>query len=250
MIKDCSYCGYNYYILYINNNVNMELGRGVLAYMNQRLLTLRLNTLRKFLYLGIIGVVINVVHVVLGGYLWNGYNHLMQPISDLTAIGAPNRITMTIIVMIYNICMIFFSISTYLYARDYTSKLTKLGMKIYMIMHLLTLFIHIFPQDLRRPMGTLYSIIHMGLFGIILILTLIVLLLIVLGLMNQEEFYYFAIFSLVISVIFIITMLLFTFFFFLRLPYVGLIEKINVGAFQLWTLILSFKLIKTTSKTI
>jgi hypothetical protein len=43
------------------------------------------------MYSGMLSIVFYVLHVVIVGIKWKGYSHLQQPISDLTAIGAPNR---------------------------------------------------------------------------------------------------------------------------------------------------------------
>ena len=40
---------------------------------------------------GMLAVEIYLLHILIGGILWKTYRHLQQPISDLTATGAPNR---------------------------------------------------------------------------------------------------------------------------------------------------------------
>lgn len=40
---------------------------------------------QKLTVFGAIAVFLYVFHVLLGGWLWEGYRHLHQPISDLTA---------------------------------------------------------------------------------------------------------------------------------------------------------------------
>jgi len=46
---------------------------------------------RILLLSGALAALAYAAHVVIGGLLWAGYSHLMQPISDLTATGAPDR---------------------------------------------------------------------------------------------------------------------------------------------------------------
>jgi len=40
---------------------------------------------------GILAPVVYVITVILGGFLWPGYSHVSQPVSDLIATGAPNK---------------------------------------------------------------------------------------------------------------------------------------------------------------
>jgi len=68
------------------------------------------------------------LHVVLGGILWKGYNHIMQPISDLTATGAPDRVLLSRITLAYALCSIAFAVCAYIYLRKSVPKVTRAGM--------------------------------------------------------------------------------------------------------------------------
>jgi len=60
---------------------------------------------------GMLAVVFYVVHVVIGALKWKGYSHLQQPISDLTATGAPNRNLMLTLTTIYGLLALLFAVS-------------------------------------------------------------------------------------------------------------------------------------------
>ena len=60
---------------------------------------------------GMLAVIIYLIHVILGGILWNGYSHLQQPISDMTATGAPDRNLLLFLTNIYGAMALIFAIS-------------------------------------------------------------------------------------------------------------------------------------------
>lgn len=60
---------------------------------------------------GMLAIVFYVVHVVIGGIKWKGYSHLQQPISDLTATGAPNRALMLTLTNVYGLLALLFAVS-------------------------------------------------------------------------------------------------------------------------------------------
>ncbi|AKM81901.1 MAG: hypothetical protein UT28_C0001G0082 [Berkelbacteria bacterium GW2011_GWE1_39_12] len=46
--------------------------------------------MKRFYYFGIIASLIYIFAVILGGFLWTGYSHISQAISELTMTLAPN----------------------------------------------------------------------------------------------------------------------------------------------------------------
>jgi len=57
---------------------------------------------RILLLCGALAALAYAAHVVIGGLLWTGYSHLVQPISNLTATGAPHRGILQIILYAYS----------------------------------------------------------------------------------------------------------------------------------------------------
>lgn len=88
---------------------------------------------RYFLLSGLLGVLFYFLHILIGGILWSGYNHLIQPISDLTASGAPNRSILLIFTTIYGLLCIFFAINVVRYSKEYFNKLTLIGAIIFYV---------------------------------------------------------------------------------------------------------------------
>ena len=162
--------------------------------------------LRNLTLLGTFGALLYVLHVVLGGILWQGYNHIQQPISDLTATGAPDRVLLSRITLGYALCSITFAVCAYLYLRNSVPKVTKAGMITFLAMQLVSLSYGWFPQDLPG------SDVN------------------------------FAVYSIITSIILFFAGGTTAIFFANKLSGFGLFERINIGSLQLWMLVFSLTL--------
>lgn len=199
---------------------------------------------KKLTVFGMIGALAYLLHVVLGGALWNGYNHLMQPISDLTASGAPNYALISTITWIYGICVIIFGLSALIYLRTFAPKLAQAGMLIFLVMQIVSTLYGFFPEDLPGAAVTAAGTMHIVITAIIVPLTILAPFLIGFGLRKLEGFEGIGRYSIVTGVIILVFGSLSAVFFANMWPYFGLIERINIGALQLWTFILSYRLFK------
>lgn len=198
--------------------------------------------LKKLTVFGALGALVYVVHVVLGGILWKGYDHMMQPISDLTATGAPNRVLISFITLIYGLCSIVFSFSAYFYLKSSVPKLARAGMLTFISMHLVSITYGLFPVDLPGSPITFLGTMHIVVTGLIIPLTILSPLLIGIGLRKLEFFKGFAIYSIITGIIIFVAGGTTAVFFANKLPYFGLFERINIGTLQLWMLVFSLKL--------
>jgi hypothetical protein len=87
-----------------------------------------------FLSSGILSVIFYTLHVVLGGMLWQDYNHITQAISDLTAAGAPDYELLRILTTIYGYLALLFSIVLLKLLWEHVSVLVKTGLVLLFIM--------------------------------------------------------------------------------------------------------------------
>ena len=197
---------------------------------------------RKFTLLGTLGAAFYVLHVVLGGILWKGYNHIMQPISDLTATGAPDRVLLSRITLAYALCSIAFAVFAYLYLRKSVPKVTRAGVITFLCMQLVSLSYGWFPEDLPGSAATFAGTMHLVVTGLIVPLTICSPLLIGLGLRKITRFRKFAVYSVITSIILFIAGGTTAILFANKLPYFGLFERINIGSLQLWMLVFSLTL--------
>ena len=197
---------------------------------------------RNLTILGTFGALFYVLHVVLGGILWKGYNHIMQPISDLTAAGAPDRVLLGRITLAYALCSIIFAVCAYLYLRKSVPKVTRAGMITFIAMHLVSLSYSWFPQDLPGSAVTFAGTMHLVVTGLIVPLTICSPLLIGLGLRKLPRFRSFAVYSIITSIILFFAGGTTAILFANKLPYFGLFERINIGSLQIWMLAFSLVL--------
>ena len=205
----------------------------------------KLNILNKLTTFGVLGALVYVFHIVLGGILWKGYDHMMQPISDLTGTGAPDKVLLSIITFIYGLFSIVFIISAYLYLKGSVPKLAKVGMLIFLAMHLVSITYGLFPEDLPGTPITFNGIMHLVVTGLIVPLTILSPLLIGIGLRKLEAYKAFSRYSIITGIIIFIAGGTSAIFFANKLPYFGLIERINIGTLQLWMFIFSLKLFRS-----
>lgn len=195
---------------------------------------------------GMIGSLLYLLHVVLGGILWHGYNHLMQPISDLTAGGAPDRALLSVITLLYGICSILFAVSALAYVKNLVPKLVRAGLMVFLAMHIVSITYGVFPQDLPGAAVTFTGTMHIVVTFLIVPLTILAPFLIGFGLRKVSEFKSFGTYSVITGIIIFIAGGTTAVFFANKLPYFGFVERINIGTLQLWMFLLSMKLFRTT----
>ena len=195
---------------------------------------------------GMIAVFLYLFHIVLGGILWKEYNHLQQPISDLTASGAPNRTNLLNLTSIYGVLALMFAFAFTLFESGKHHKLVFWGGISFILMHLVSISYGFFPQDLPGNEVTFTGTMHLVVTGLIVPFTILSPFLIGFGLSKEPKWKTFGIYSIISGFLILIFGSLCGIFFANKLPYFGLMERINIGTLQLWTLLLSLKLI--TSK--
>jgi len=195
---------------------------------------------------GMLAVVIYLLHILLGGYLWKTYSHLQQPISDLTATGAPNRFLLLLFTNIYGVLALIFAVSFTIFERKERHKLVFWGGISFIILHVVSISYSFFPQDLPGAEPTFSGAMHLLVTVLIVPFTILTPLLIGFGLKKEKAWKTLGNFSLICGILIIIFGGMSGFFFAKGLPYFGLVERINIGTLQIWTFVLSYKL--STSK--
>lgn len=201
---------------------------------------------KKMNALGMVGVLVYVAHVVLGGILWKGYSHLMQPISDLTASGAPNKDLLTTLTWIYGVCSILFAISAIARAKGPIFRTARFGLMVFLAMHLVSITYGLFPQDLPGAEPTFTGIMHLVVTALIVPLTILAPFLTGFGLRRVRGYSGFGTYSIITGFVILIAGATTAVFFAQKLPYFGLVERINIGTLQLWTFLMSLRFYTTS----
>jgi len=194
---------------------------------------------------GMLAVVIYLLHILLGGYFWKTYSHLQQPISDLTATGAPNRFLLLMFTNIYGVLALIFAVSFTIFERKERHKLVFWGGISFIILHVVSISYSFFPQDLPGAEPTFAGTMHLVVTVLIVPFTILTPLLIGFGLKKEKAWKTLGNFSLICGILIIIFGGLTGFFFAKGFPYFGLVERINIGTLQSWTFVMSYKLLKS-----
>lgn len=197
---------------------------------------------KLFFPTGMIAVLFYVLHVVFGGFLWKEYNHLQQPISDLTATGAPNRVLISTLASIYGVLALIFALAFNLFESRKHHKLVFWGGISFILMQLVSISYGFFPQDLPGSEVTFAGKMHLVVTGLIAPFTILSPFLIGFGLIKEPKWKTFGVYSIITGFLILIFGSLCGVFFANKLPYFGLVERMNIGVLQIWTFMLSFKL--------
>jgi hypothetical protein len=199
---------------------------------------------------GVIGAISYITHVILGGILWKGFNHITQTISELTGSEAPNASFLKIFTNIYGVCMIIFSLSLYFLFREYKlHKTEKIGAILLITMEL-TSFIgySLFPLDTSKSMSGFQNGMHMVVTAIVVVTTISSGFFIAIGLIKNVEYKVIGRFILICSLMITISGALTPIVMANRLGMEGLIERINIFTLQGYIFVLSLCLFLNRKK--
>lgn len=195
---------------------------------------------------GILSSLLYVVANLLGAMRWKGYSSTSQAISELMAIDAPSRPIVVPIFLAYDVLMIAFALGVWKSAGANRALRTVAGLLLaYGVIGSVGLFA---PMHQRGMKGTLTDTLH-----ILATVALVSLILVMIGFGARA-------FGKVFRVYSIVTILLLLVFGVLaslngpRLaanlptPWLGITERINVGAFLLWVVVLAFVVLARRNK--
>jgi Protein of unknown function (DUF998) len=191
---------------------------------------------------GMLAVIIYLLHVLIGGFLWKDYNHFYQPISDLTASSAPNRNLLLLFTSIYGVLALTFAFSfSVIESRKY-HRLVFWGGISFVLMHIVSISYAFFPQDLPGSEPTFTGTMHLVVTAFIVPFTILSPFLIGVGFRKSNERRNLGNFSIVCSALIFLFGGLSGLFYTNHLPYFGLVERLNIATLQVWTFILSYKI--------
>lgn len=199
---------------------------------------------RILLLSGALAALAYAAHVVIGGLLWDGYSHLMQPISDLTATGAPDRAPLGIILYAYSLFALVFGGVAFGRFRGLGLRAAAWGMILYVAMQLVSLSYGFFPEDLPGNAVTFFGTMHLVVTGIIVPFTIGAPIVTGLGMRKAAGLNRAGWFSVACGILIFFAGGASALFFARKLPFFGLVERINIGTLQVWILVLSVELFR------
>ena len=199
---------------------------------------------RKLTVFGMISSIVYVLHVVIGGILWKGYSHFNNAISDLTGAGAHDKALLLVFTTIYAVCAIIFSLSAYIYLKNSASRTVRVGILIYLAMHIVSASYGFFPVD---PIGapiTFLGAMHIVVTALIVPLTIAAPIVIGAGIKKAEGYKTIGIYSIWTGCFMFVAGGLSVILAANTLPMFGLVERLNIGSLQVWMFIFSFMLFR------
>ena len=192
---------------------------------------------REMPALGLASSILYVAAVAIGGIAWPGYSHLAQPVSELGAVGAPSRLVVTPLFLLYDMLLIGFGIAV-TSAGYRTSELRRSG-RLLAAMGVVGILAAPFPMHMAGEPRGFTDVIHLVLTGVTVLLMI--------GAVFEgsgifgRRFRTYSMFTIVAMALFGLMTAIdapkvarggFT-------PWVGLTERIDIAAFLLWVAILS-----------
>jgi len=200
---------------------------------------------KKLLYYGgILGPLIFLLNDIIGGIVTPNYNYITQPISDLTQAGSPYLLG-SVLLFIASVMAIIFGIGIITDYKFNRSKLIFVGGSILIIIGLFnSLTGTVFPQDPRNgAVVTLAGNMHLGLVGIVVILTLLALPMIGVGFHEERQWKTFRNYTIVSLLIMIIFGGLSGYIISNNIELLGFVERVVAYVFQIWSVTLAYILI-------
>lgn len=192
---------------------------------------------------GIIAPLFYVIPTIVGGLLRPGYNHLLNSVSDLLASGAPNRIYLMIPFTVYPIFLSVFGFGLFAVLRSKPPPLnSQTGLIGFIligasmgILGILTMTV--FPQDPHGTPMTTPGLMHLILVAVQAISAMAAILLIGFWFRSNGLSGYF-IYSIISFVVLLITGIISIIGVTQGSQFIGLFERLNVGAIVQWLVVI------------
>lgn len=201
---------------------------------------------KPLLFSGILAVVFYVAAVIIGGALRPGYSHIVNFVSELIETGAPNKSLLNPLFILYNLLTGTFAVGLLLFVQAKSplgsANLGKAGSIILIAEAVFGLVTVFFPQDVRSTPATTTGAMHIVLAGLSSLTTMGAILLVGLWFRRVPGLVGYAWYSLISLVVVFIFGGLSAYTGATNSPISGLMERITIGGFLQWMLVLGIKL--------
>jgi hypothetical protein len=191
---------------------------------------------KLFALSGMLAAFVYVGTVVLGGILRPGYSHVTESVSELVAAGAPNKLLLSSLFILYNLLCIIFGIGLFQQVKNSSGRKASgtLGSISLVTVGFIGLLLELFfPQDPGGPAVTFPGTMHIVLAGIAALGTMIAIVSIGLWFKNTRAMKWYTEYSLVTFAIILLsggsTPILG-----LDFPFFGVLERVTIGSFIVW----------------
>ncbi|NMA30376.1 MAG: DUF998 domain-containing protein [Candidatus Methanofastidiosa archaeon] len=200
-------------------------------------------SLRILALSGVVATIFYLSHVIGGRMVWNDYNPLVQPISDLTAVSAISRPLASKILLGYDIFNLLFCGVLLVFFKSFfpINKIFYSGLILKTLAELLSTFGYkFFPLTDTTWGNSFQNTMHYAITAIIVFSYIVLSILLAFGLSKVKIYPKMTRFLKIFSVVFIVSGF-FTVLAAQVLPsYVGLVERINLYSLMILNVVLAF----------
>lgn len=193
---------------------------------------------------GAVSALLYMIHVIVGGLLWEGYSHVRQTISELTGNGAPDAEMLRIFTLAYGILAVLFSSAVYVLFRKYkVDKIARFGAILLLIMYGASLIGYgLFPLEQGGEVLTFGNFMHLATTAVVVIATVGALFTIGYGLLLTKNFRGIGLFTLICAIVIVLAGVATPIVLTNELPYAGIVERGTAFTLQLWMFVLAIYL--------
>lgn len=195
---------------------------------------------KLYLVCGILAPLVYVTTVVYGAAITPGYSHAAHAISSLVQAGAPLRWKIDPGFLIYNVLLLGFAAGLLRHFISARQPRTLVGSAVALtVVPVLSLLMYFFPQDPVGSTPTTAGTVHLILALGTALLTILTMLLTGAGARRCPPLQHLRWFAFADAIFVLITGGLSTMGMALEWPIFGIIERLTIGGFELWVLVLA-----------
>ena len=199
---------------------------------------------------GLFAALIYIAYVVIGGALsQGGYSHLINAISELPHFVPEDKfVYLSKLTIIYGIALIIFSIIAFFDFKNYKSKFCGIAFVLILLNSISGIMTDIFPMDARDTQTTVVGTMHMVLAGFLAIFSILTPLFAGIGFRKIPKFEHLAVYSIISSIIIFFSGIITAAGAANEFKYFGIVERITIGTYIIWILIISIQMLIVNSK--
>jgi hypothetical membrane protein len=211
---------------------------------------------RKYLLVcGVLAPLLYVGAVILGGLLRPGYSHVAHAISELIAAGAPNTTLLNPLFTLYDLLLAIFGTgllcTVIARPQQHAKRSGALGAIALVVAGLLGVLMNLFfPQDPGGPPVTVTGTVHVVLAGVLSLGTMLAILCTGLWLRQMPGLRAYWRYSLASLVVIFVSGGLGAAAIATSSPYLGLVERVTIGAFIQWVFVIALRLSMPSPATV
>jgi len=195
---------------------------------------------------GALAPILYVMTVALAGAIRPGYSHIAQAVSELIETGAPNKALLDALFIIYNLLVGLFGFRILFWTSHESHTMNRAAAWTLIVTAFLGLLMPLsFPMDPRGTPVSFVGTMHLVLAGLTSLGTMLAILFTGLWLRKQPELGNYAMYSFISLAVVFVSGGIAAASAAQVSPFMGLFERITIGAFLQWLFVLALKTLQT-----